>query len=40
MPNKNNNLCKNEEQQHIISMLPSQFLIKGIPKGKGLARKI
>ncbi|GEM_PF-4960756 len=37
MPNKNINLheIKAEEQRYIISMLPTQISIKGIPESKG-----
>ena len=42
MSDRNINLCetKAEEQRYIISMLPSQLLIKGITEGKGLVKQI
>lgn len=42
MPNKNINLheIKAEEQRYIISMLPTQLSIKGIPESKGQVKQI
>lgn len=41
MPNNNINLheTKAEEQRYIISMLPTQLTIKGIPESKGLVKQ-
>ncbi len=32
--------AKAEEQRYIVSMLPTQLLIKGTPEGKGLYLKV
>ena len=42
MPNNNINLheTKAEEQRYIISMLPTQLTIKGIPESKGLVKQL
>lgn len=42
MPNNNINLHKTkaEEQRYIISMLPTQLIIKGIPESKGLVKRL